>query len=62
MSGLATKHWSDGNLAGNVLILSGVVCCAFYTVLARRVGQEVEPVFAAAFQQTFALGARAAAV
>ena len=55
ISGLDTKHGSNGSLPGNVLILGGVLCCAFYTVLTRRIGQDFDPLVAVALQQTFAL-------
>lgn len=56
VSGLATGDWATGHLSGNLLILGGVLCCAFYTVLARRGGQDFDPLFAVAIQQSFALG------
>lgn len=56
MSGLLTGDWAGGKLTGNMLILGGVLCCAFYTVLARRVGQDFDPLLAVALQQTAALG------
>ena len=46
----------SGQLIGNILILGGVVCCALYTVLARRVGEGVRPLLAVALQQGLALG------
>ncbi len=46
----------EGQLFGNLLILAGVLCCAWYTVLARRHGQGFDPLFAVTLQQTFALG------
>jgi len=56
ISGLVTGDWAEGNISGSLLILGGVLCCAFYTVFARRVGQDFDPLFAVALQQTFALG------
>ena len=46
---------TGGDLYGSSLILLGVLCCAFYTVFARRFGSEFNPLFAVALQQSFAL-------
>ena len=50
-----TSSVSGGRLSGNLLILSGVLCCAFYTVLAQRSRHTAAPLTAVAIQQTFAL-------
>ena len=55
ISGLVTGDWAAGNLSGNLLILGGVLCCAFYTVLTRQVGQDFDPLVAVTLQQTVAL-------
>jgi drug/metabolite transporter (DMT)-like permease len=55
ISGFVTGDRAKGNLSGNLLILGGVLCCAFYTVLAQRSGQDTDPLFTVALQQTFAL-------
>ncbi|MFN8442809.1 MAG: DMT family transporter [Caldilineaceae bacterium] len=47
---------TGGNVHGSSLILLGVLCCAFYTVLARRFASYCSPLFAVALQQSFALG------
>ncbi|MCE7986709.1 MAG: DMT family transporter [Caldilinea sp. CFX5] len=46
---------TGGDFYGSSLILLGVLCCAFYTVLARRFS-DMSPLFAVALQQSFALG------
>ncbi len=46
---------SPGNTLGAALILAGVLCCGFYTVLSRRITTEVDPLFMVAMQQTVAL-------
>ncbi len=50
-----TPSVSGGRLSGNLFILSGVLCCAFYTVLAQRSRHTAAPLTAVAIQQTFAL-------
>ncbi|GAB4577283.1 MAG: hypothetical protein Fur0022_00140 [Anaerolineales bacterium] len=56
MSGLAAGIWGAEHSTGNLLILSGVLCCAFYTVLAKHMRKDFDPLFAVALQQTVALG------
>jgi len=52
---VGTGFSGAGQVAGNALILAGVGCCALYTVLARRVGDDVRPLLAVALQQSLAL-------
>jgi len=40
---------------GAALILGGVLCCALYTVLSRRIAIDVDPLFTVALQQTAGL-------
>jgi drug/metabolite transporter (DMT)-like permease len=42
-------------LLGNGLILIGVACCAFYTVLTRRMVTDLDPLLIVVLQQTLAL-------
>lgn len=44
-----------GSPAGAALILGGVVCCALYTVLSRRIAASIDPLFTVALQQTVGL-------
>ncbi len=44
-----------GSLAGNGFILTGVLCCALYTVLARGMGEGCSPLLAVTLQQSLAL-------
>jgi drug/metabolite transporter (DMT)-like permease len=44
-----------GVLAGNALILGGVLCCALYTLLAARLGQGFSPLLAVTLPETLAL-------
>lgn len=56
VSGLVGK--SDpmaGGGYGAALILGGVLCCALYTVLSRRIASTIDPLFTVAVQQTVAL-------
>lgn len=51
----------DGGLAGGTgqgaaLILAGVLCCALYTVLSRKIISAIDPLPAVALQQTVGLG------
>ncbi len=55
ISGLVTDQVAGSNVTGNALILAGVACCALYSVLARRLSAESDPLFAVALQQAFAL-------
>ncbi len=45
----------SGNVLGNALILSGVVCCAIYTIASSRIDPNVDTLAAIAVQQTVAL-------
>jgi drug/metabolite transporter (DMT)-like permease len=45
-----------GSLSGAALILAGVLCCALYTVLSRRIAARIDPLFTVALQQTVGLG------
>ena len=53
--GIAPGAAQDGSLVGNALILGGVLCCALYTVLTRRMVATFEPLALVALQETFAL-------
>lgn len=44
-----------GSPVGAALILGGVVCCALYTVLSRRIAAELDPLFTVALQQSVGL-------
>lgn len=46
---------SGGSWLGNALILAGVACCAYYTVITRRLAADADPLLVIAVQQTFAL-------
>ncbi len=46
---------NSGSWLGNLLILAGVACCAYYTVLTRRLAADADPLLVIAVQQTFAL-------
>jgi drug/metabolite transporter (DMT)-like permease len=55
-SGLAQSGGLAGGTAlGAALILAGVLCCAFYTVLSRKIAIDVDPLLMVAVQQTAAL-------
>ena len=43
---------SRNDLLGILLLLSAVLCCAFYTVFSRKLSERVDPVFTVAVQQT----------
>ena len=49
-----------GDPAGIALLLSAVLCCAFYTVFSRKLGEQVDPVYAVAVQQAAGLAWAAA--
>ncbi len=44
-----------GASTGPALILAGVLCCAFYTVLSRKIAMTVDPLLTVALQQTVGL-------
>lgn len=46
---------ASANLVGIMLLLGAVLCCAFYTVLSRKLGQEIDPVYTVAVQQAVGL-------
>ncbi|WP_119305009.1 DMT family transporter [Dongia deserti] len=46
---------ASAETGGAVLILGGVLCCALYTVLSRRIVTVVDPLFIVALQQTVGL-------
>jgi drug/metabolite transporter (DMT)-like permease len=46
---------ASADVYGAVLILGGVVCCALYTVLSRRIAASIDPLPAVAIQQTVGL-------
>lgn len=54
ISGLATDQVIASSFMGNTLILAGVACCALYSVLARRLSSDIDPLLAVTVQQTFA--------
>jgi drug/metabolite transporter (DMT)-like permease len=43
---------SGNDPAGILLLLSAVLCCAFYTVFSRKLSESVDPLFTVAVQQT----------
>jgi drug/metabolite transporter (DMT)-like permease len=43
---------SGNDPLGILLLLSAVLCCAFYTVFSRKLGESVDPLFTVAVQQT----------
>jgi drug/metabolite transporter (DMT)-like permease len=55
-SGLASQGLSlEGQAYGAMLILLGVLCCAFYTVVSRDIAASTEPLAVVAIQQTAGL-------
>ncbi len=52
---IGANFGQPGVLTGNTLILGGVLCCALYTVLAARLGQDVGPLLAVTLQESLAL-------
>lgn len=54
VSGFLSRSASTTFNAGSALILAGVLCCAIYTILARRLA--ADPLFTVAVQQSVALG------
>jgi drug/metabolite transporter (DMT)-like permease len=46
---------ASGDLYGDALILGGVMCCALYTVLARKITATADPLFTVTLQQTVGL-------
>jgi drug/metabolite transporter (DMT)-like permease len=46
---------SSVDITGCALILGGVLCCAFYTIAARKVASKVEPLLTVALQQAVGL-------
>lgn len=46
---------ASGDLVGIALLLGAVLCCAFYTVFSRKLGEEVDPVYTVAVQQAAGL-------
>ncbi|MGE0240632.1 MAG: DMT family transporter [Parvibaculaceae bacterium] len=55
-SGMATAGFSfDGQIYGAALILLGVLCCAIYTVTARDIAREFDPLAIIAIQQSTGL-------
>jgi drug/metabolite transporter (DMT)-like permease len=55
VTGLASGAPIAGSLSGAALILAGVLCCALYTVLSRRIAADIDPLFTVALQQTAGL-------
>ena len=56
VSGVAASGGvATGDLYGDALILGGVLCCALYTVLARKVTVAIDPLFTVTLQQTVGL-------
>ena len=56
VAGLSPNAGGGSSVFGNLLILAGVGCCAYYTVITRRLAAEADPLMVIAVQQTFALG------
>jgi drug/metabolite transporter (DMT)-like permease len=46
---------SPADITGCALILGGVLCCAFYTIAARKVASKIEPLLTVALQQAVGL-------
>jgi drug/metabolite transporter (DMT)-like permease len=46
---------SPADITGCALILGGVLCCALYTIAARKIASKVEPLFTVALQQAVGL-------
>ena len=46
---------SGNDPVGTLLLLSAVLCCAFYTVFSRKLSESVDPLFTVAVQQTAGL-------
>lgn len=46
---------ASNDLGGIALLLGAVLCCAFYTVFSRKLGEEVDPVYTVAVQQASGL-------
>lgn len=46
---------ASGDPVGVLLLLGAVLCCAFYTVFSRKLGEEVDPVYTVAVQQAAGL-------
>lgn len=46
---------SGWELTGNALLLAAVLCCAIYTVVAKKISPDVDPLFAIATQQAAGL-------
>ncbi|MBY0560111.1 DMT family transporter [Hyphomicrobium sp.] len=56
VSGLLNLEATEiGNRYGAMLILGGVLCCAIYTILSRKIGLGVDPLLTVAIQQTAGL-------
>lgn len=55
VSGAADNAFADAGGHGAALILGGVLCCALYTVLSRRIVSTIDPLPAVAVQQTVGL-------
>jgi len=53
--GLGTGDVQAGQFQGNLLIFGGVLCCAFYTILAQRTRAATTPLIAVTLQQSVAL-------
>ena len=53
--GMGSSGGNSGSLAGNMLTLLGVSCCALYTILTRRAATSLDPVLLVALQETVAL-------
>jgi drug/metabolite transporter (DMT)-like permease len=47
---------ADNDLVGILLLLSAVLCCAFYTVFARKLANSVDPLSTVAIQQAMGAG------
>jgi drug/metabolite transporter (DMT)-like permease len=56
VAGISPTAGTGSSTVGNLLILLGVLCCALYVVLTRRMIGNHDPLVLVALQQTFALG------
>jgi drug/metabolite transporter (DMT)-like permease len=53
--GSSSTTGGEGVLWGNLLVLTAVFCCAIYTVLSRRLVNEINPLLLTAVQQSVSL-------
>lgn len=56
VAGIDTRLTSGAVFLGNLLTILGVLCCALYSVITRRIVARLDPIVLVALQQTVALG------